>query len=63
MRSTSIKWCISRKKNAGAGFNCAATHVRSNATLHEGMDEYKLMTDENGHYINTNPNQGHVDLN
>src|SRR6185437_1040367 len=28
------------EKNAGSGFNCAATHIRSNVTLHEGLDEY-----------------------
>jgi hypothetical protein len=51
------------EKNAGSGFNCAATHVVSNgATLLEGIDEYKLMSDENGHYITTIPNQGHIDL-
>lgn len=50
------------EKNAGLGFNCAATHVHSNVTGHDGFDEYTLIVDNNGHYINTTPHQGNINL-
>ncbi len=52
------------EENAGSGFNCAATHVHSSDVIErDGLDEYTLMTDRNGHYINTSPHQGHINLN
>jgi hypothetical protein len=45
----------SLEMNAGKGFNCAATHVYSNVTHHVGLDEYMLISDEEGHYIHTEP--------
>lgn len=51
------------ERNAGSGFNCAATHVHSNETNRDGLDEYTLITDKSGHYINTTPTQGNINLN
>lgn len=51
------------ERNAGSGFNCAATHVYSNVTERDGLDEYTLITDNDGHYINTTPNRGNINLN
>jgi hypothetical protein len=48
--------------NAGQGFNCAATHVHSNAMGSDGLDEYQLISDSNGHYVNTVANQGNIIL-
>lgn len=50
------------QKNAGAGFNCAATHVHSNVTGHDGLDEYGLVVDSEGNYVNTSPGHGNIDL-
>jgi hypothetical protein len=50
------------EQNAGSGFNCAATHVHSDVIERDGLDEYILITDKNGHYINTTPHQGHINL-
>lgn len=50
------------EKNAGLTFNCAATHVHSNGTEQDGLDEYALISDSNGHYINTAPTQGNIIL-
>jgi hypothetical protein len=51
------------ERNAGSGFNCAATHVHSNETNRDGLDEYTLIADKSGHYINTTPTQGNINLN
>jgi len=48
--------------NAGTGFNCAATHVHSNETGHDGFDEFKLIVDKNGHYMNTQSSTGNINL-
>ncbi len=48
--------------NAGKGFNCAATHVHSNSEGWDGLDEYQLISDSNGHYVNTVANQGNIIL-
>lgn len=50
------------ERNAGSGFNCAATHVYSNVTGHDGLDEYTLISDSDGHYINTVFDQGNINL-
>ncbi|MBA2648649.1 MAG: hypothetical protein H0U75_03440 [Legionella sp.] len=50
------------EKNAGLGFDCAATHVYSNVSKKDGLDEYLLLADENGHYIDTHKPTGHINL-
>lgn len=50
------------EKNAGLGFNCAATHVHSNVTGYDGFDEYILILDDGGHYRNTQDSKGNVEL-
>jgi hypothetical protein len=50
------------EQNIGLGFNCAATHAHSNVTGHDGLDKYTLILDSNGHYTNTTPNQGNINL-
>jgi hypothetical protein len=48
--------------NAGSGFNCAATHVHSNVTGHDGLDEYLLISDDNHRYVNTKLDSGDINL-
>jgi hypothetical protein len=51
------------EKNGGLGFNCAATHVHSHVTGYDGVDEYLLILDNDGHYIDTKNSRGHIILN
>lgn len=50
------------ERNTGLGFNCAATHVHSNVNGRDGIDEYMLILDDQGHYIGTRNPTGHIDL-
>ncbi len=49
------------KNIVGAGFDCAATHVHSNVTGHDGLDEYKLIS-KDGYYVDTIPSKGNINL-
>ena len=46
----------------GTGFNCAATHVHSNVFGEDGLDEYTLISDKDGHYIYTEPYENTIIL-
>jgi len=50
------------ESSVGQGFNCAATHVHSNIMSRDGFDEYKLISDSSGHYVNTESNKGNINL-
>jgi hypothetical protein len=50
------------EKNAGLGFDCAATLVHSNVMGQEGLDEYLLIKDAQGHYVDSSKHVGEVHL-
>jgi hypothetical protein len=50
------------EQSIGLGFNCAATHVHSNLTDSDDIDEYQLISNGSGHYTGTNPSQGSVKI-
>ena len=39
----------------GRGYTCGATHIHSNVTGSEALDEYKMILDNEGHYVGTDP--------
>lgn len=50
------------QQDAGSGFNCAATHVHSNVTGLDGLDEYNLIVNSKGEFVNTTPSRGNINL-
>jgi hypothetical protein len=48
--------------NAGKGYQCAATHIRSNVTGDEKLDEFKLIVNNDGHYIGSQPAYSEIEL-
>lgn len=50
------------EQKVGRGYQCAATHIKSNVNGSEAVDEFRLNLDKDGHYIGTQPPYSEIEL-